>query len=114
MKQILVQKNFVFQVHPMDLRKFEVGKTYEVEDSVADNWWVRAHAQVLGEPPAPKLEPGVSLEEAIKQPVPHAKAQKAMDVSPPMPGSKPGKKAAVQEVAEPGPFEEVKEESSSE
>jgi hypothetical protein len=107
MKQILVQKNFVFQAHQMDMRKFEVGKTYEVDDAVADNWWVRAHAQVLGEPAAPKSVEGISVEEAIKQPVPHAKAQKALDVAPPMPGSK-GKKATAPV------FEEPKEESPSE
>lgn len=106
MKQILVQKNFVFQVHQMDMRKFEVGKTYEVEDFVADNWWVRAHAQVLGEPPAPKAEDGISVDEAIKQPVPHAKVQKALDVSPPVPGSKPKK-------ADAPVAEEVKEDESS-
>jgi hypothetical protein len=59
MKRIIVPKAFIY-LEPNVRKEFEPG-IHEVEDRVADHYWVKAHSKVLEDPaPAPAEVPKVA------------------------------------------------------
>lgn len=66
MKEIIVHKNFTLN-HEGKMTCFRQSQKYEVEDDVADHWYVRQHASLAGESFNPeKPEPTVSYLEPMK------------------------------------------------